>query len=582
MPTRFPIQTLNGGLAQPITKGNVAHTSGILKLIVRYQHERSGSDSGSSNAQRTLRSSQGGTILDSAAASIDNQSPAMSEEDRGRILQAQIDDASEKARDDLRYLKWGSDGKPIIERPDEGQQNIDKETHLQVKFNLVCREYPCTDLGNSFRFATRKRHLALYCPSFKTWYIWDGKRWCRDAMENALEYAKDVALRIPDEAHVLSGDNAARVFKWAATSQARPRIDAMLYLAKSGMAIGQDDLDAQPHLLNLQNGTFNLRSFEINTHSKTDRLTKIAGVEYRPGEKCPLWQDHLDLIFDGDKELIAAFQLVSGYSLLQDNPEQVMFILYGSGKNGKSKTIEVLRSILGDYAINLASESLMIRKINDGGTPRSDIARIAKARLVSVSEGESGGRLSENLIKTLTGEDPITVRRLYEMEFEFRPTPKIWMATNHLPVIQGTDDAIWRRIWLIPFTIQIPEDKRDPDIAAKLLQERSGILNWALEGLRKYQEAGRLVQPEKVKVATQNYRQDSDVLGEFIQAYCVTTGSIRRSDLYRAYETWCEANHDKAVSSKRFATMMRERGIRERKDITGNWEWLGISLRGFR
>ncbi|MEN6610896.1 MAG: phage/plasmid primase, P4 family [Methanoregulaceae archaeon] len=489
-----------------------------------------------------------------------------------------MDDAAEKARADLRNLTWGPDGIPTTEPPGKSDEE-NAERHLQVRHNLTCRDFPCSDLGNSFRFTVRKNHQALYCPSFKSWFIWDGKRWARDIMEKSLEFAKDVALRIPDEAGVLSGDSAARVFRWAATSQARPRIDAMLYLAKSAMAVRPDDLDAHPHLLNLQNGTLNLKTFELVSPKKKDHLTKLADVSYDPQGECPLWISHLNLIFNQDTELIDAFQFVVGYSLLQDNPEQVMFILFGNGKNGKSKTIEVLVRTLGDYAVNIASESLMTRKYNEG--PRGDIARISNARLVSVSEGESGGHLAESLIKSLTGGDAVTVRRLYENEFEFRPTPKIWMATNHLPVIQGTDDAIWRRIWLIPFTVQIPEEKRDPDIVTKLLRERSGILNWALNGLKKYREAGRLVQPEKVKAATQDYRQDSDILGEFIQTYCVMSGSIRRGELYRAYESWCDTNHDKPVSSKRFITMIRERGIRETRDVGGNWIWVNLSLRRF-
>lgn len=421
--------------------------------------------------------------------------------------------------------------------------------------------------------------MAQYCHAYRSWFIWDGKRWCKDQTGKAVELAKDVILRIGDEAVSLEFmRDSAQLFKWAAASQARPRIDAALYLAQSVLSIEPRDLDARSYLLNLPNGTLNLKTCELQDHQKKDYLTRMAGVEFKPGEVCPEWLKHLDLIFNGDQELIDAFQQVCGYTLLQDNPEQVMFILYGSGKNGKSKTIEVLSHLLGEYAINIAAESLMSKRFNDG--PRSDIARISNARLVSASEGESGARLAESLVKALTGGDTVTVRRLYENEIEFKPTAKIWYATNHRPVIQGTDDAIWRRIWLIPFTFPIPEDRRDPDIVAKLLKEGSGILNWALVGLQKYRKAGRLVQPEKVKVATEEYRQDSDILKEFIESWCVMKGEIKRSDLYHAYSDWCEANHEKAVGSKKFATMIRERGVTERSTM-GERLWVGISSRGF-
>jgi len=370
------------------------------------------------------------------------------------------------------------------------------------------------------------------------------------------------------------------MYRWAASSQARPRVDAALYLAQSVISIEPKDLDAQGHLLNLPNGTLNLTTIELQPHSKDDFLTKIAGVEYRPGAKCPLWLQHLELIFNGDRELIDAFQQVVGYTLQQENPEQVLFILYGSGKNGKSKTIEVLSHILGEYAINIAAETLMKKKLNDNG-PRGDIARISNARFVSASEGEAGQPLAEGVVKQLTGDDVITVRRLYEAEIEFRPTAKIFLATNHRPIIKGTDEGIWRRIWLIPFTTSIPEERRDPDIAAKLIQEASGILNWGLDGLRKYREIGRLIPPEKVKVAVEEYRQDSDILKEFVESWCQMTGQIKRNDLYRAYSDWCDSNHEKAVGSKRFAGMIRERGVGEKMDSTGARYWTGISSKGF-
>jgi putative DNA primase/helicase len=453
------------------------------------------------------------------------------------------------------------------------------EAARNVRHDLACREYPLSDIGNSQRFAFRKKGVTRYCHAFRSWFIWDGRRWCKDLTGKIVELAKDVIIRIGDEAisQEYTADSANH-YKWAIKSQARPRIDAAVYLVQSVLAIEPRELDARTYLLNLPNGTLNLLTGELLSHRKEDLLTRIAGVEFRPGLACPLWIQHLHMIFNGDQELIDAFQQVVGYTLLQDNPEQVLFILYGSGKNGKSKTIEVLSHLLGEYAINIAAESLMSKRFNEG--PRSDIARIANARLVSASEGESGARLAESLIKALTGGDIVTVRRLYENEIEFRPTAKIWYATNHRPVILGTDDAIWRRIWLIPFTIAIPEDRRDPEIVAKLLQEGSGILNWALAGLQKYQKAGRLIQPEKVKIATEEYRQDSDILKDFLEASCQQTGEIKRSDLYHAYTDWCEANHEKPVGSKKFTGMIRDRGVGERRDTKDRY-WIGISMRGF-
>ncbi len=477
-------------------------------------------------------------------------------------------------------LSRSADGTMIV-LPRRVDEREGQTRERNVRHDLACREYPSSDIGNSQRFAFRKQGIARYCHGYRSWFIWDGKRWGKDLTGRSIELAKDVIVRIGDEAGTQEfSDAAARLYKWAAASQARPRVDAALYLAQSVLPIEPKDLDARTYLLNLPNGTLNLITCELMPHNKNDFLTKIAGVEFKPGEICPLWLQHLNLIFNGDRELIDAFQQVVGYTLLQDNPEQVMFILYGSGKNGKSKTIEVLSHILGEYAINIAAETLMSKRFDTG--PRSDIARISNSRLVSASEGESGSRLAESLVKSLTGGDIITVRRLYENEIEFRPTAKIWYATNHRPIIQGTDDAIWRRIWLIPFTVAIAEEKRDLEIVAKLLQEGSGILNWALEGLQKYRKAGRLIQPEKVKVAVEEYRQDSDILKEFLDGWCAfkEKAEMEKSDLYRSYADWCEQNHEKPVGSKKFAIMIRERGIKERASM-GKRYWIGISPRGF-
>lgn len=479
-------------------------------------------------------------------------------------------------------LARGLDGSPVILPAAEPQQREESSALGKlIRDDRTCREYPVSDIGNSQRYAHRKRSVSRYCHAYRSWFIWDGKRWGKDLNGKAIELAKEVILRIGEEALTSEySQDAARLFKWAAASQARPRVDAALYLAQPVLTIDPRDLDARTYLLNLPNGTLNLISGELLPHKKEDYLTKLAGVEFKPGETCPLWIQHLTLIFNGDLEMIDAFQRVCGYTLLQENPEQVLFILYGSGKNGKSKTIEVLAHIIGEYAVNIAAETLMKKKMENNG-PRGDIARISNARFVSASEGEAGQPLAEGIVKQLTGDHAITVRRLYEAEIEFKATAKIWLATNHRPIIKGTDDGIWRRIWLIPFTVEIPEDKRDPAIAEKLFEESSGILNWMIEGLQKYQKAGRLVQPEKVKVAVSEYRQDSDLLKEFIESWCQMSGEIKRADLYRAYSDWCDQNHEKPLGAKRFAGMVRERGVGERMDSKGDRLWKGISSKGF-
>jgi putative DNA primase/helicase len=266
-----------------------------------------------------------------------------------------------------------------------------------------------------------------------------------------------------------------------------------------------------------------------------------------------------------------------GYTLLQDNPEQVLFILFGKGKNGKSKTIEVLAKILGDYAVNIAAESLMVHRYEGA---RSDLARMAGARMATASEGEDGARLAESIIKQLTGEYSITVRRLYENEFEFTPTAKIWLTTNHEPVIRGTDEGIWRRIWMVPFTVQIPEEKRDPEIEKKLIAEGPGILNWCLEGLKQYYtNEKRLIKPGKVSLATGNYRTISDTVQYFLATECTLEAGcmISRLAFRERFEKWCEEEGIRhPISARKFAAALRSYGIQYGGKSGPERFWSGI------
>ena len=352
----------------------------------------------------------------------------------------------------------------------------------------------------------------------------------------------------------------------------------MITCACPAVAVTPDEFDAHPTLLNCQNGTLELDTLTFREARREDLLTKCCGVDYDPAAECPTWLDHLDLVFGGDAAYVQGFQMLCGYSLLQDNPEQIMAILYGTGKNGKSLTIGALARVWGDYAVNIAAESLMVKR-SEG--PRSDLARLCGARLITASEGEAGAYLAESVVKQLTGDDAITVRRLYENEFEFRPGAKIFLATNHEPRIRGTDEGIWRRLWLLPFTVTIPEDRRDPGILDKLEAEGSGILNWCIEGLRRYQENGcRLAPPEKVLAATARFRSESDVIGRFLaqEMKVEPTGTIERAVLYKIYTGWCEGEGERPASNRMVIKYLRERQFREIK-LGGVWCWDGIRIK---
>jgi putative DNA primase/helicase len=460
-----------------------------------------------------------------------------------------------------------------------GSRTADGEERAPDPADLVTKNFNCTDLGNSERLVHRHGETLRYCFPWKAWLLWNGRVWLVDRFGRVNQYAKATARRIYDEAAAEEEDGRrAELSKWARTSEGDARVRAMLSLAASDVSIPPELLDADGNLLNLQNGTLELDSLTFREHRREDLCTKLAGVSFDPAAKCPKFEAHLDLIFDGDRELIEGLQMLLGYSLLDGNPEQVFNVFYGHGQNGKSVLLAVLRAVLGDYAVHAAASTFMAQE-NDG-RPRSDLLALKGARLVSAVETEDNRRLAEGLVKASTGGDPITCRGLYKEEETFLPSHTPILATNHRPIVKGVDMAIWRRILLWPFEVTIPEADRIPGFERELLAEGSGILNWCLEGLRRYQEAGRLQIPETVRAATAQYRSDMDVLGPFLREECVFDNLAHetKNALYGRYEEWCRVNGERALSQRKLRDALLERGIEEDRKTTAR-RWLGLRLK---
>ena len=287
----------------------------------------------------------------------------------------------------------------------------------------------------------------------------------------------------------------------------------------------------------------------------------------------------LQRVFDGDNELIDYIQRAVGYTLTGSIREQVFFVLHGTGSNGKSTFIETLRVLLGDYAKHTPFDTFLIKR--DGGIP-NDVARLCGARLVTACEADAGKRLSESLVKSLTGGDTITARFMRQEFFEFSPQFKIWMATNHRPGIWGVDHAIWRRIKLIPFNVTIPDEQQDKNLPRKLRSELPGILAWAVRGCLRWRESG-IGEATAVAAATQQYRRDEDVLSDFLEEQCVLAArvQVKVADLYRAYTRWAEDNGGPGLSKKRFGVYLKERpeGLSSARGSRGDRIWRGIGLR---
>ena len=435
-----------------------------------------------------------------------------------------------------------------------------------------------TDLGNACRLVARHGDDLRYVPDFKKWLTWDGARWLFDEDGEVMRCAKQTALSIYGEA-AAERDNERRkaLAVWAAKSEGEQRLRAMLELAKSepGVPVRPNELDADPWLLSVSNGVVDLRTGALKEPRREDYITKRAQVDFRQGATCPAWLTFLDRIFNGDANLIAFMQRAVGYSLTGLTSEQLFFLLYGTGQNGKSTLLGVLRALLGDYAATAPAATFMER---DKGGPTNDLARLRGARFVAAIETEDGQKLAESLVKQVTGEDMISSRFLYAEFFEYLPAFKLWLAVNHRPVIKGDDYAIWRRIRLVPFEVCIPEGEKDKTLPGKLKAELPGILNWALEGCRLWQESG-LAAPEAVMAATEAYRGEMDVLQQFFDECCyIDSGAtVKATALYSAYRDWAETNTGWVLSQTKFGRKLGDRRFRKERR-SDQWTYFGIGL----
>ena len=437
--------------------------------------------------------------------------------------------------------------------------------------------YQLTDLGNARFFADVYAEDLRYSPGLG-WLIWDGTRWSRDELGSVVERAKEITDRLVQGAGSIRDVNMRMaVMEHALRSQSSRGIKAMVELAQSEthLAVASSAFDVDPWLLNCLNGTIDLQTGQLRQHRREDLLTKIAGCEFDPSAPCPTWEKFLDRMFAGDRELIGFVQRSSGYTLTGSTREQVLFLLYGIGANGKSTLLETERSVLGDYSMQTDFTTFLERR-SEG--PRNDLARLRGARMVTATETEAGRAMAESIVKQLSGGDTVAARFLYHEIFEFVPQFKLFLATNHKPVIRGNDWGIWRRIRLVPCVVTIPPEERDRDLPAKLKAEKAGILAWMVRGGQEWQQVG-LREPKVVVAATENYRNEMDVLGDFLAACCVQRVNARVStaDLYTAYKLWCEENGERVNSQKNLAMRLSERGLQKTKSHGIN-VWLGIEL----
>lgn len=440
---------------------------------------------------------------------------------------------------------------------------------------------PYTDLGNA-ECLIDAHGQDLRCVSGLGWYAWDGVKWAPDETGEVFRRAKQTARqRYAEASKIVDDGNRKKCAEWARKSEGAARIAAAVQLASTELAVvcRVADLDADPMLLNVTNGTIDLRTGKLRPHRREDLITKVAGTSYDSAAACPIFDAFLRQIFAGDDELIAFVQRFMGYALAADVREQVLLFCHGGGANGKSTFIDLMIDMMGGfggYAMPAAPGLLVAKK---GDQHPTELADLRGARLVTCVEIGDGKRFDEERVKSLTGGDAIKARHMREDFFTFKPTHRLIVAANHKPQVRGTDHAIWRRILLVPFTVTFTDAQKDRDLPTKLRAELPGILAWAVRGCLEWQRAG-LRPPKSVTEATDRYRAEQDAIGRFIADRCTVSPHAKSTagSLYADFKDWARETGEHELPQRRFGESLAERGYEQKRGQGGTRWWHGLSL----
>lgn len=394
-----------------------------------------------------------------------------------------------------------------------------------------------------------------------------------------------------------------KLAEWARSSEAAGKIAAAGALAKSMTALVANvgDFDRERMAINVLNGTLRLEQarrkrppeevaagksewhmawvLRLDPHNRDDFITKLADVEYRPGAKSPAHDAFLATV-QPKPEMRRFLAQWGGLSLTGFTGEQKLAFFYGGGSNGKGTWVETIARIAGDYAGTIKIASLLDQGKKSGDQATPAIAKLPGVRFLRVSEPSKGAVLDEGLVKELTGEDPVDARHLNKSFFTFFPEFKITISGNNKPVIKDTSDGIWRRMQLVPWEADIPAEKRDKALKDKLLAERDGIFAWLMRGLLDWKKHG-LIEPEDVRLATSEYRDDSDTIGRFLRQTCevgedsrARPWRVQKRELFELYQAWCHQTGSYEMAERAFSKEVAAKRFKE-KHSNGAW-WVGV------
>jgi putative DNA primase/helicase len=471
---------------------------------------------------------------------------------------------------------------------------------IKEEFGIDLRyEYqaPLNDTYNANIFAKTNSKLIRYCTTFKSWYVYDGQVWRKDETNLIRKMADDTYIKLTKETPywvpTISDEDQEDVCKtkeavikaWKThvkSSGEASHLDNMVTVSTKDLSVHESQFDMDDHLICLKNGVFDLKTYQLLPFNEDFMMTKQANFSYDPQAQCPNWERLMRIIFINDDSLIKYFQRALGYCLTADISRQMFFILHGGGSNGKSTGIDTVKYGMGDYAANIRSQSLLVKK--DDSIP-NDWAALRKMRMVVAAELETSKELDTAIVKQFTSRKPMSVRFLHKEYFDMEPTFKVFLETNPLPNIKGDDYGTWRRIKKIPFMYKFREEDKVIDYdKIHLYPELSGIFNWLLAGLKDLNENGEQ-EPEVVKVSTQEYRENENSLYEFIEKHCYPLSESKgsytlSSDLWDYYRNVVKREGDNPYGKRNFPALLEACGVKKTRltfgEHKGKFAYIGI------
>ncbi len=440
--------------------------------------------------------------------------------------------------------------------------------------NEPSRRFMRTDLGNAERLIARHGNDLRFAPGIG-WLAWTGTHWSRDESGEVQRRAKLSARSIYAEAeHARDAAEAKEIAAWAAKSESRDKIAAAVALATTEAAVvaKASSLDADPMLINVQNGTLDLRTGKLRKHDRADLMTKLAGCAFDPDMPTPLWTAFLERMLP-DRDVQSFLQRWAGYCLSGSAIEHALLFAYGLGRNGKGVFLLTNRKMLGDYAVK-APRGLLMAKRNESHP--TELMGLRGARMAWCSEVDESAIWDQAKVKDLASDDPVTAHYMRCDDVEFMPTHKLVIAGNFKPRVDVSDEALFRRLRLVPFTVTIAEAEKDLHLATKLEAELPGILAWAVRGCLDWQRDG-LGCPAAVADATAAYRDEQDTVGRFIADRCVVADPrdadrirVGSTAIYQAFCAWCEEQGERGVlNQRRFGEQLARRDFTKKHTERG-------------